>query len=111
MIAKIPKHLCIGVANIQNISHGQAQEFNSITMRHMGYHWDNDLNVYYYNMKGSSKVIYNYDDPSDWIWYIFIDEHQVEEQAQNIDADTVDTPHDDEVPQGWKCVADEHDGP
>lgn len=37
-IVKILKHSCIGVANLQNISPGQAQEFNLSIMKHMGYY-------------------------------------------------------------------------
>lgn len=42
------------------------QEFNMSTMRHMGYHWDDNFKVYFYKMKGSGMVIYNYDDPAEF---------------------------------------------
>lgn len=32
----------------------------------MGYHWDNNLKDYFYRMKGSGKVIYNYDSPAEF---------------------------------------------
>lgn len=32
----------------------------------MGYHWDDDLKVCYYRVKGSGRVIYNYDDPNEF---------------------------------------------
>lgn len=66
MIMKILRNFRISVVNLQNISLNQDQEFNSGTMRHMRYHWDNDLKVYYYKMKGSGKVIYNYDDTTEF---------------------------------------------
>lgn len=92
MIAKFLKHFCIGVSNLHNISLGQAQEFNMSIMKHMGYHWDEDLKVYYYKMKGSCKIIYNYDDSTKF----GIDERQVEEQALDIDANMVDTQLDND---------------
>lgn len=46
-------------------------------------------------MKGSSKVICNYDDPTQF-GIGFIDEQQVEEQVHHVDTDMVDTNHDDD---------------
>lgn len=62
--------LYIGVPNIPCISPSQSQEFNMTIIRHVGYYWDDTLKVYFYKMKGSGKVIYNYDDPTE-IWYKF----------------------------------------
>lgn len=42
-------------------------------MKHMGYHWNDDIKVYYYKIKGSSKIIYNYDDSDEF----GIDDQQV----------------------------------
>lgn len=86
MIAKLLRNFGIGVPNLQNISPGQAQEFNMSTMKYMRYHWDDYLKVYYYKMKGFSKIVYNYDDSTEFD----IDERQVEEQAPNMDTDMVD---------------------
>lgn len=62
MIANILKHFHIGVPNLVCISPGHAQEFNKSTMSNMGYHWDNNIKAYYYRLKRSSELIYNYDD-------------------------------------------------
>lgn len=66
IIAKILKHFLNGVTNLQCISPNRAQEFNKRTMTNMGFHWDNNLKVDFYRMKGSDKVIYNYDDPAEF---------------------------------------------
>lgn len=77
-------------------------------MRHLDYHWDANLKVYFYKMKWSGKVIYNYDDPTEF-GTTFVDEQQVEEQAYNVDANMDDNHHDDD--QDWQHVADEHEDP
>lgn len=56
------------------------------------------------------KVVYNYDDLAEFDT-IFVDEQQVEEKAYNVDTDMVNTHHDDEDPQGWQHVVDEHEDP
>lgn len=62
MIAKFLLHFGIDMENLHNISPDQDQEFNISIMKHIGYHWDGDLKIYYYRMKGSGKIVYNYDD-------------------------------------------------
>lgn len=66
MIAKTLRHFCISVTNLPCISLDQTQEFNMTTMRHLGYHLNVNLKVYFYKMKGFGKVIYKYDDPSEF---------------------------------------------
>lgn len=112
MIAKILKHFCISVQNLQYISLGQAQEFKKSTMTHMEYHWYNGLKVYFNKTKGSGRVVYSYDDPAEF-GIVNAKEQQVEEQVHHVDIDMVDTHHDDdhhawlrdevqhEDPQGW----------
>lgn len=63
-------------------------------MRHMGYHWDDNLKVYLYKMKGFCKVIYNYNDPVEF-GTTNIEEKQVEDQVHLVDTDMDDTHHDD----------------
>lgn len=59
-------------------------------MKYMGYHFDKYLKVYYYKMKGSGKVIYNYDDPTEY-GIAMTNEYQVEEPDQNMDDDMVNS--------------------
>lgn len=66
LIEKFLKHFSIGVPNLQNMSPGQAQEFNMRMMKHMGYHWHEDLKVYYYKKNGFGKIIYNYYDSTEF---------------------------------------------
>lgn len=74
----------------------------------MGYHWDKDLKVYFYKMKVSVKVIYNYDDPAEY-GIAMIDKHQVEEPNQNVDADIVDSQYANEDPPEWQGFASSHE--
>lgn len=74
----------------------------------MGYHWDNDLKVYYYKMKGSGKFIYNYDDPVEF-GTGNVDEQQVEDQVHHVDTNIVDTHHDDN--HDWQRGVEEHEKP
>lgn len=80
-------------------------------MARMRYHWNNDLKVYFYKMKGSNKVIYNYDNPNEF-GTVNVEEQHVEDQVHHVDTDMVDTHHDDdyawlhdpkqyEDPHGW----------
>lgn len=105
MIVKFLKHFCIGMPNLHNTSPGQAQEFNMSKVKYMRYHWDDDLKVHYYKMKGSGKIIYNYNDLTEF----GIDERQIEEQVPNMDADMVDTHIDDD--NAWQGGANKYEDP
>lgn len=108
MITTIMKHFGIGVSNLLHISPGLAQEFNKSTLTNMGYHWDDINKVYFYHMKGSGKVIYNYDDSTEF-GPANVEEQPIDDQAHHVDTKKVDTNHeDDEV---WLHVKEKHEDP
>lgn len=74
-------------------------------MKHMGYRWDSNLNVYYYKMNGSDKIVYNYDDLTE----IEFEGPQVEEQVLHEDADMVEPDDKNEDPPEWKVFVGTHD--
>lgn len=92
MIAKILKHFRIGVSNLRYISLSQTQEFNKSTMTNMSYHWDNVNKVYFYQMKGFGKIIYNYDDSNEFVT-INVEEKLVDDQDHHMDAKMADIIH------------------
>lgn len=95
MIAKILKHFYIGVPNLRCISPDQTQKFNKSTMTNIGYHMDDNLKVYFYRMKGSGKIIYNYDDPTEF-GLVIVEEQPVEDPHHHVNAEMDDTHHEDD---------------
>lgn len=61
-------------------------------MTNMGYHWDNVNKVYFNRVKGSGKIIYNYDDPNEFA-LVNIEEQLVDDNDHHVDAKMEDTNH------------------
>lgn len=64
-------------------------------MKNMGYHWDNANQVYFYQIKGYGKVIYNYDDQTEFAPGN-VDEQLVDDQDHHVDAEMADTIHEED---------------
>lgn len=75
-------------------------------MTNMGCHWDNNLKVYIYRMKRSSKVIYNYDDPTEF-GHVNVEEKPVEDQDRHVDTKIDDTHHANDYT--WLCYEEQHE--
>lgn len=59
-------------------------------------------------MKGSGKVIYNYDDPAEFSLAI-VEEQLLEDPHYQVDMKMVDTHHGDD--EAWLCDEEQHEDP
>lgn len=53
-------------------------------MTNMGYHWDANIKTYFYRMKGSGKITYNYDDPTKF-GPVIVEKQPVEDPHHHVD--------------------------
>src|SRR3954470_22661440 len=114
IIQTIVNHFGMRLDHLHYTRIHQSQEFSQTTLTFMGYHWNPVRKTYYLIQKGTGKVIYNYDDPTEFgnnagneeegldQDNANDDDHHMEDVAQDTDANwRYVPPQQEDIPWGY----------